>query len=383
MKVCHVSTAHLSSDIRIFQKECKALSKSFDVSLVVGRIDPGQPDSRIKIYPIKRREGRIKRILLSFFDTIKILEKADADVYHFHDPELIITGFYLKLKGKQVIYDAHEDTPRAIMSKYWIPKAVRGLISQLTEIAENTLTARFDMVVAATPYIANRFKSINKNTININNYPFKDELSAAHNSVPFNKRMKQVCYVGGIAAIRGIFQVEEASRFLSEGRIALAGPVKNDEIKDKINKSPNIEYKGVLKRDEVKRLLNSSIAGLVTFLPEPNHVHAQPNKMFEYMSAGIPVICSSFPLWQEMINKYDCGICVNPQDPKSIYKAINYLFENPEEAERMGRNGRMAVELVYNWETESKNLVNAYKKLLSKSTNGEVVINEHSNAGSV
>ena len=102
----------------------------------------------------------------------------------------------------------------------------------------------------------------------------------------------------------------------------------------------------------------------MTFLPLPNHVDAQPNKMFEYMSAGVPVIGSSFPLWKDIIEGNKCGLCVNPLDPEAIAKAIDYLINNPVEAEQMGRNGQHAVYEKYNWNIEKKKLFKLYNDLL-------------------
>ncbi|MBD3768073.1 MAG: glycosyltransferase, partial [Gammaproteobacteria bacterium] len=103
--------------------------------------------------------------------------------------------------------------------------------------------------------------------------------------------------------------------------------------------------------------------GLVTFLPAPNHIDAQPNKMFEYMSAGLPIITSIFPLWREIVEGNQCGLCVDPLDPQAIGEAIQYLIDNPVEAEQMGKNGRQAVEQKYNWTIEEQKLLDLYAGL--------------------
>ena len=87
---------------------------------------------------------------------------------------------------------------------------------------------------------------------------------------------------------------------------------------------------GFLNRHQVRDVLARSKAGLVTFLPVPNHVDAQPNKMFEYMSAGLPIITSDFPLWREIVEGNSSGICVDPLYPKAIAEAIQYLIDHPE-----------------------------------------------------
>ena len=82
--------------------------------------------------------------------------------------------------------------------------------------------------------------------------------------------------------------------------------------------------------------------------------------MFEYMAAGIPVVASNFPLWKEIIEENKCGICVEPANVEQISDAVNYLLNNPEEAQRMGANGRKAVEEKYNWNNEAKTLLQLY-----------------------
>jgi len=105
--------------------------------------------------------------------------------------------------------------------------------------------------------------------------------------------------------------------------------------------------------------------GLVLFYPEPNQINSQPNKLFEYMSAEIPIVASNFPLWKEIVEGNQCGICVDPLNPEEIARAIEYLITHPDEAQRMGENGRKAVIEKYNWESESKKLIELYRKILS------------------
>jgi glycosyltransferase involved in cell wall biosynthesis len=134
------------------------------------------------------------------------------------------------------------------------------------------------------------------------------------------------------------------------------------EVKAEIGWSQIIEY-GFINRENVKNVLNRSFAGIVTLHPIINYLDALPVKMFEYMSAGIPVIASNFPLWRDIIEGNNCGICVDPLNPNKIAEAIDYLFMHPEQAEIMGNNGRIAVEQKYNWETEKEKLVGFYKVL--------------------
>ena len=126
-----------------------------------------------------------------------------------------------------------------------------------------------------------------------------------------------------------------------------------------------VDELGFISREEVKWLFSKSVAGLLLVLPGPNVFGALPNKMFEYMSAGIPQVTSNDPLWKQIIDESKCGITVDPTKPDQIAEAINYLLKHPAEALEMGRNGRKAVEEKYNWEKEIPKLIGLYKELLT------------------
>lgn len=363
MKICHITSVHSQSDTRIFLKECRSLaSGGFEVNYVVPEAENSIIEN-IEIHGLKKTsKSRLLRMTITVKEVYQKAIEINADVYHFHDPELIPVGLKLKKRGKKVVYDIHEDLPRAILSKRWIKPIIRRPMARFFEIYENWAAKKFDCLMTATPFITKRFKKINSNTININNYPLLDELQSSNPEI-FQEKQRQVCYVGGLGPIRGIHQLLSAADSIN-GAIHIAGPINPNDMEEQLISHKNIEYLGFLDRVQVKDLLSSSVAGIVTFLPEPNHINAQPNKMFEYMSAGIPVICSNFPLWRSIIEKHNCGICVDPEKPEEIAKAISYLCDNPDIAVRMGRNGRAAVEIEYNWEHESEKLIEAYKNLM-------------------
>jgi len=361
--VCHLTSVHPQSDTRIYIKECHSLAQA---GFLVNYIVPGVVNSsegNINIHGVNKGNGnRLNRMTKTVKAVYQKALEIDADIYHFHDSELIPVGIKLKKKGKKVIYDIHEDLPRALLSKKWINPILRKPMAYFFELYENRAANKFECLMTATPFITKRFKKVNTNTVNINNYPLLSELQSSE-SEGFSSKQKQVCYVGGLGPIRGIHELLDAA-YLINGSIHIGGPINPRKMEEQLNAHENIEYLGFLDRVQVKNLLALSVAGIVTFLPEPNHINAQPNKMFEYMSAGIPIICSDFPLWRSIIEKHNCGICVDPEKPEDIAEAINYLLDNPDIAECMGRNGRRAIEMEYNWEQESKKLIEAYKNLM-------------------
>jgi glycosyltransferase involved in cell wall biosynthesis len=252
-----------------------------------------------------------------------------------------------------------------MLSKPYLNKGLLWMLSKCLTVYESWACAKFDGILAATPFIRDKFLRINAQTLNINNFPLLHELE---NSSSWADKRKEVCYVGGIAKIRGIQEVCAAMALLkTDARLNLVGAFSEAPFESQVKSSPGwqrVNSMGLLSRARVREVLSRSMAGLVTYLPLPNHIDAQPNKMFEYMSAGIPVIASDFPLWRKIIGGNNCGLLVDPLDPAAIAKAIDYLAENPREAQRMGENGRIAVEERYNWESEKKKLLRFYDKIL-------------------
>ncbi|CEJ87278.1 Similar to Glycosyl transferases group 1 [Hyphomicrobium sp. GJ21] len=365
MKIAHLTSVHARFDTRIFLKQCRSLAAAGnEVTLVVA---DGQGESNrdgVQIIDIGKSYGRRDRMLGATRRVLRCAVAIDADIYHFHDPELLPIGLALKRRGKRVIYDAHEDLPGDILSKSYIPAPLRHPIAAVANRVQNFVGRKIDRVVTATPAIRDSFTRVGIPAIDINNFPLQGELEA---EIAWSNKQNEACYVGGIAEIRGIREVIAAMAMTKSGtRLNIAGTFQEQELKIEMEAMPGwsrVNALGFLSRDEVRDTLGRSVAGIVTFLPLPNHIDAQPNKMFEYMSAGIPVIASNFPLWREIVEGNECGLCVDPLDPKAIAAAIDQLVENPLRAKRMGENGRRAVVERYNWANEERKLLQIYDEV--------------------
>ncbi|WP_277374437.1 glycosyltransferase family 4 protein [Pseudomonas sp. AA-38] len=372
MKIAHLTSVHSRYDTRIYLKECRSLAKAgYCVNLVVADGKGGEVKEGITFHDVGASRGRFERMTST---TQKIYDRAlniDAELYHLHDPELMPVGLKLKRRGKVVVFDAHEDLPKQIMGKPYLNAFSKIVLSRAFGVFERLVCRRFDGIVTATPWIAEKFKRFNPVTVAVNNYPMIGELAAGE--IDWARKNNEVSYIGGIASIRGILQVVEAMRLVaSDTRLQLGGRFSERAIEAIAKASlgwSKVDELGFLGREEVARALERSVAGLVTFLPAPNHVDAQPNKMFEYMSAGVPVIASNFPLWREIVEGNQCGLCVDPLSSKSIAEAIDFLVGNPKQAEAMGRRGQNAVLEKYNWSIEEEVLVGFYSRLLAGKCN--------------
>lgn len=366
-KIVHFTTVHPAFDIRIFHKEAKTLAHAGYNVILIGQHEKEEIVDGVRIIPLPRPKNRLIRFLILTWRAFFIAVRQRAQIYHFHDPELIPVGIALRLVGKKVIYDAHEDLPRQILSKPWIPRPLRSFVAKIAQMLEKLAAKSLNGIVVVTPNIANHFPE--KKTVVVQNFPLLSELSLAQSTV-YSERPLSIAYVGGIAFIRGAIEMVKAMEFLPlhiPAKLFLAGTFESSSLEEKLRNLAGwsrVEYLGWLNRQKVMELLNNVRVGLVILHPEPNHIESQPIKLFEYMAAGLPVVASDFPLWRQIVQEVGCGLLVDPLDPKAISQAITWLLEHPTEAEAMGKRGKQAVLDRYNWEKEAEKLLKFYENLI-------------------
>lgn len=371
-KICILTTAHPTFDVRIFHKEGKSLARAgYEVTLIAsGKAGGIYEGITLKCLPVwKNRKDRLLRGVVTVY---RLALQAKADVYHFHDPELIPVALMLRLHGKKVVYDIHEDLPRTICYKPYLPRIVGKPISRTVEVIENWACSRFSALVIACPQIGDRFVKRNANIAVINNYPKMEEIQSP-TFTSRNNRKKTLLYVGmRIAKSRGAKEMVRAISLLPEelgANLSLVGTWEDNDLAASIAKNPGWDrttYLGLLDRAGVADQLQMAYAGLVILHPEPNYINSQPVKLYEYMCAGLPVIASDFPVWRDIVTRAGCGLLVNPLNPEEIASAMEYLLTHPEEAEQMGRRGFQAVVEHYNWANEEQELLRFYNRLLNQ-----------------
>ncbi len=365
LKVCHLTSAHPDGDIRIFHKECVSLSKAgFEVYCVVTDTKE-RTESGVHIRTvIREKKGRFNRIISTVNAVYRKAIEIDADIYHLHDPELLRIALKLERRGKKVIYDAHEDVPKQLMDKHWIPSLIRSTISRLFSKYESYVSRRISGVISVTERICSRFKTYNPNVELVANYPLINEANQLA-ALDLEKVPNQLCYVGGIFPTRGALELVKAVERL-DVKLELAGtfsPESFEQILKDEKGWKNVNYLGQVGRETILRVLKTSMLGVVTLHPTQSYIESLPIKMFEYMSAGLPVIASNFPEWEKIIYDSECGVCVDPLSSDQTANAIKEMLDNPEKAMKMGENGKKAFYEKYNWSIEERKLIGFYQKL--------------------
>lgn len=366
-KAVHLTSVHPANDARIRQKECATLAAAgWDVVLIAcaARSEFG-PDG-VHLVAIPPVRGRLARATLTAWRVYRAAVKEEADLYQVHDPELLPWAFLLKVHGKRVVYDVHEDLPMDILGKPWIPRPLRRIVAAGAAGLEWLAGRALDQVVAATPFIAQRFAQ--QGVTLVQNFPRATEFPTCSGR-SYAARPAAFAYIGGIQRERGITEMIDAIGLLAAGgraELRLAGHFGSDGLRGAVSIRPGwryVRWEGWVDRVGVAELLGGVRAGLVVLHPLPNYRESQPTKLFEYMSAGLPVIASDFPLWRRIVSEAECGLLVDPLDPASIANAMRWILEHPEEAEAMGKRGRDAALSEYSWAPEGHRLVSLCERL--------------------
>jgi glycosyltransferase involved in cell wall biosynthesis len=368
-RIVHLTSAHAEWDVRIFHKECRSLARAGYEVISVGNHACNDVLDGIRLRGLGWSSSRIQRMTVKLFGICREAFRAAGDLYHLHDPELLIVGLFLRAAGKRVVYDIHEDLPRTVLFKDYVPKPVRKPLMWIVERVENAAAQRMSGLVAATPALADRFCPIHSNTVVVNNFVIVDDFKPS-TSLDWKRRDPAVTYIGGISEDRGIREMLAAMDLLPRtlgAKLDLGGWFREEALRADLAATPqweHVNWLGLLDRSGIASLLNRVRAGLVVLHPDQPYVDSQPTKLFEYMAAGIPVIASDFPLWRSIIQEAGCGILVDPLDTHAVAAAIERLMTNDGEAQAMGQRGRRAIEKRYSWANEEQTLLSFYSSLL-------------------
>lgn len=362
--ICHITTIHPAYDDRIFYKQCVSLvKKGFEVHLVA-RNNKDECKKGVIIHGISHYSSRIKRFILGSMNAFFLSLKIKADVYQFHDPELILLGLVLKLLGKKVIFDFHELVVFQIESKYYVKSNfIKKIALKVYLINEKLAVKYFDAILLAedgyVQYFEKKYQKYITRFFVVRNYSMVDFIRGFDK--PVKRNHSNIIYVGGLSVHRGIKETIQALEILNLPiRFIILGNWETESYFEECKRLEGwkyVDYRGFKLLDELYKDMNEADIGVALLHPIRNYTISLPVKIFEYMSLGKPVLMSDFPLWKKTFN--DIGYFADPLDPYAIAEELKVILSTPEEAMKKGKKGMEIVAKKYNWENEMKNYLAA------------------------
>ncbi len=375
LRIVHVTSVHRPRDVRIFEKQCRSLADSgHQVTLIAtgdevhGELRSVEQGVQLRLLP--RPQGRLERVTKTMWQVYRAVRSVPADLYHFHDPELLPVAWWLQRMGYVVVYDMHENVPLDIRTKQWLPAFLRPIVAALTHQMERLVLRRMPVVFAEESY-GRAYPWVNKSQV-VLNMPRLESLPAPARP---NRSPPHVAYIGAVAPDRGSLVILDALAELSRhgvdvgmecvGPASPASHAKELAARARSLGLQHVHFRGYQPGPIGWQMIAGCQIGLALLHPVPNFVDSYPTKMFEYMAMGMPVIVSNFPLYQQIVEQTACGLCVDPTSVGEIASAIEQLIADPAAAQQMGRRGRLAVENRYQWSEQYHKLEQFYEQLVS------------------
>ena len=360
------TSVHSCTDNRIFHKEAVSLAKHFDVELHAPADFEQKHLKNVTIFglPQWQKESDRKAIRIELWHR---LQQSNADIFIFHDPELIWIGIKAAvIQGIKVVYDMHENTVASIKRKKWL-----GPFSKLFAIAGYTLLQSISKRTFSHYLLAEHSyqKFIKNNATVVLNYPIVKDCSKDKDSI------YDLVYLGDVTEDRGcILIIGVLNKLISDFadiKLAIIGKIEknaNELIKDKIEKfglDKHVTLFGYIDYPEAMKIVCKSKLGLCLLKPIPNYIHSYPTKLFDYMQAGVHFVCSNFPLYIELIDECDAGVTVDPLDLNAATKEISRLLTDSNLYDKMSQNGIDALNSKFNWTSEEEKLIAVMKSILT------------------
>lgn len=374
MKVCHITFDHNWNDTRVFKREALAQkSAGFDVTLVCGDSVESGMKSGVEVIcyadHLFSQKERFK-LLYSNNELVQFLLGLNADIYQIHDITLLEVGRKIKNKGKHLIFDCHENyldsVPENLSQKTKVPIT---LLRNLIEFYFKKVVGLFDAVFTVSPNMVESLKKFNNHTYMVSNFPTIKNY-AQQNSV---SKDNFFIFQGTVYSISNQGPIVKALSLLNcDVRYKVIGTLFDEqrkEIEDNDVKG-RVDMIGWMEKEKLDSIMQRAICGIVILDYNASCCYKEgqlgSNKIFEYMLSGLPVICTDYKLWKEMIiDKYKCGICVEPGNVEQIKEAMQWIIDHSEEAIEMGRRGRNAILSEFNWEIGLERYYSYYDKIMS------------------
>jgi glycosyltransferase involved in cell wall biosynthesis len=375
-------------DVRV-EKEARTLTAAGYQVTVVAEAAPGAPlreerEGTTVIRVPRPADRRFVRFFRHQRAVTAALVATEADIFHAHDSDALVPVAGAAARwSRPYVYDAHE---------FWLGRAPRGrsapyrlLFRAYYAVVERRHVPRAAAVIAVSPPIGRHLERLYRlpSVDLVPNYP---EVAPPRRprdlrGLPGAERIPVdapiVLHLGAVSTGRGIEQVIEALRWVPHAHLVLLGGTAGDRsaavgrLAVDLGVADRVHRVEPVPQDEVFAYGASATLGIAPVIPDSlNHRYSLPNKLFQYMAAGLPVLASALPQMRDVVEGSNAGRVVDTADASAIGRAIADLLDDPERLSRMARHARQAVEERYNWTVAGAVLLDVYDRVRSSRLGG-------------
>ena len=369
MKICHLAITHdVLSDSRIMNRmACSSADAGHDVSVISSGVT-AQKVGKVDLKSVsKRRLGRIWYPLLWVRCLIAAL-KERSDVYHIHEVPLMLCGLVLKLLGKSVVVDFHEDFEAELFEKQYLSKWLMWTFYYIYQPFKWILLRCFDYIIISEDSYKNNFRHVKKKLAVVRNHPRVDQFRFLES---YPESEFRVIYVGAITEDRGCKNIIEAVKEIKSSglmniSLTLVGRILDQGLQDyveyeKIASTGSIRWNGSKPFSEIQQMLTEYSLGFAALHDNPNYRLSLPTKILEYNSAGLMCIASDLPITHSYVVENFNGQVVGPDQSSEIASAIVDIYVNHRYLNKIKIRDWVTKE--FSWEKESLVLEDVYLRI--------------------
>lgn len=332
---------------------------------------------RISQFVLKSSVGALKfpfyfNFWRRFVDEIFL--KNSFDVVHIHDLPLCQIGIDLKKKyGLKLVIDLHENWPALLKVSSHTNTLLGKVLSSEKQWRkfERDCCISADAIITVVDEMKERISKLgitNKKIFVLENTPPAN--SVKEFEFERDESYFTLVYLGGISFHRGLQYIISSLKFVASEipvRFLIAGQGKfistlKDQIR-KLNLENNIKFLGILSKEEVEKLLKKADFGLIPHIRSEQSDNSSPNKLFEYMAVGLPVLASNCTSVKRVLDETQSGQTYIFDSTLDFTKVLTDLYRDRNKSGIFAINGRKAIREKYNWEKSSLSLLNLYKTL--------------------
>lgn len=377
--VCILTTAHPIDDKRVNYKFAHAFrAAGFRVSW----IGPGHSSVNLSSYashgidfllapPIRRRFDR----LFARHRIIPILKQlSNVDVFYTPDPDSAELAIKIASgTGAKVIFDIHEIFHGALLHRWLLGYRCRAL-SEYVRRRISRISSQCDLVIGVSNTVLNSYLQQGTRSMVVRSCA-PSWFSAGEPADVCGKERMQFVIMHGLCSLgRGTMQVlEAAAECLCKRRglriimfRSFSGKVSPQDEQlisriQQLNLTEVIDLRPRIHLHEMPAILKGCDTGLIAYGRELG-VDCLPNRVFEYMAAGLPIVAPVYATEiAEIISSEQCGIMADFENPVDIARAIDTLRQDPALCRQMGQRAREAFLKRHNWEVEVQPVIDQIK----------------------